>query len=93
MSYAVESMLTTKDNPFNPFVQWDEWYQWDTQSGYHTSSFLARLIHSSYDTSDADQDYDIDSAIDEVLEYNITGNYCLIDEDGRKHEARDVQNS
>lgn len=68
-------MLTTVDNPYDPFDQWDEWFQWDTANGYNTSSFLARIVRSSDDLSDADQALAIEAAIDEIVTMNVTGMY------------------
>ena len=31
-----EYMLTTIDNPFNPFTNFDDWYAFDTSKGYNT---------------------------------------------------------
>ena len=38
-------MLTTYDNPYNPFTQWDDWYKWDTDNHYYTPELLARYIN------------------------------------------------
>lgn len=37
-------MLTTVDNPFDPFENFDEWYKIDMQFGYNTCALLARLV-------------------------------------------------
>lgn len=74
-------MLTTLDNPFNPFTQYDEWYTWDVDHGYHTCSYLARITKSSDELSEADQAAAIDQAMNEILEINLTGNYVKIKED------------
>lgn len=71
----VEHMLTTVDNPFNPFTQFDEWYAFDEASGYHTTAFLARIVRTSHDLSDADQDVAIEAAIDEIVRENVLGVY------------------
>lgn len=71
----IESMLTTVDNPFDPFLDYDSWYQWDSQSGYHTPEFLARIAKVSVETSDPDQAQAIEDAIDECVKENITGMY------------------
>ena len=36
-------MLTTIDNPFNPFVDFDNWFLFDIEKDYYTLSKLARL--------------------------------------------------
>lgn len=72
-------MLTTIDNPYNPFIQFDEWMRFDESSGYYTTQFLARLTLSSGDLSDADQSRAIEHAIDEAVRENITGMYRKIE--------------
>ena len=70
-----EFALTTVDNPFDPFTQWDEWYAYDARQGYHTPSFLARIAFTSDDLSDADQASAIQSAIEEIVRENVLGIY------------------
>lgn len=72
-SNPTEYMLTTFDNPFDPFTQFDEWFAWDRQAGYNSPSLLARLVNSSDELSDADQVVAINDAIDEILKENVTG--------------------
>lgn len=72
---TTESMLTTVDNPFDPFDQFSEWNAWDQSHGYHTSSFLARMVHQSYDLSEADQRRAVELAIDEIVSENVSGMY------------------
>lgn len=67
--------LTTLDNPFNPFEQFDQWYAFDTQKGYNTCNYLARIARSSDELSDADEDRIVEEAIDEIVELNILGIY------------------
>ncbi len=76
-----EHMLTTVDNPFNPFHQFNEWWNWDTQAGYHTLGYLARIAITSHDLSEADYSRAIESAIDEIIEENVYGVHCRITAD------------
>lgn len=68
-------MLTTIDNPYDPFTQFDEWYRFDEQRGYHTTGLLARITISSTELSDADQSDAIESAIEEAVQLNVNGMY------------------
>lgn len=70
-----EFMLTTIDNPFDPFTQWDEWRRFDEDMGYFTCSYLARIAKTSDDLSEADYDEAINDAIDEIVSFNILGIY------------------
>ena len=36
-------MLTTVDNPFDPFDNFEEWFKIDMQFGYNTCGLLARI--------------------------------------------------
>lgn len=67
------SMLTTIDNPFNPFTHFDEWFAFDEEKGYHTCQFLARISRASSDMSDSDYERENERAIDEIVKFNVRG--------------------
>jgi hypothetical protein len=69
----VEYMLTTVDNPFDPFSQFDEWLAYDTKMGYHSASFLDRIAKVSSDLSAPDQEKAIQDAIEEIVNENVLG--------------------
>lgn len=69
------AMLTTTDNPFDPFDDYDSWFAYDTRVGHHTTSYLARIVVTSEDMSEADQNLAIEYAIDEIVEENVNGLY------------------
>lgn len=69
------SMITTIDNPFDPFSQFDEWYAFDTQKGYNTCDYLAKLAYGSPDLSALDQLKAVELAIDEIVSLNLLGIY------------------
>ena len=70
-----EVMLTTIDNPFDPFTQFDEWKAFDEQKGYFTCAYLARIVKTSDELSEADEDLAIEQAIDEIVRLNVLGIY------------------
>lgn len=74
-------MLTTVDNPFDPFTQWREWYSWDETAGYHTTSFLARIVVTSTELSEEDQQLALEQGIDEIIEENVSGMYRKLTRD------------
>jgi len=76
-----EFMLTTLDNPFNPFTDYDEWYRYDVDKGYNTSAYLARIAKISNDLSEEDEAIAIDLAMDEITKMNLLGNYIKITKD------------
>lgn len=73
--YKKTTMVTTIDNPFDPFTQFDEWKNFDETQGYNTCQYLARIVVTSDELSEADQEAAIESAIDEIIDINVTGIY------------------
>lgn len=69
------AMLTTVDNPYDPFTEYSEWYSFDTRRGYQSCSLLARITKSSPELSDTDQQLAIEEAIDEIVFENANGLY------------------
>jgi hypothetical protein len=70
---VIVHMLTTVDNPFSPFTQFDEWFAFDTSKGYNSSGLLARIVITSDELSEADQSVAIENGIDEIVRENVSG--------------------
>lgn len=66
-SISEELMLTTVDNPYDPFADWDNWFAYDEQQGYHTCGLMARLALTSNDLSDEANVLAINHAIEDIL--------------------------
>ena len=47
-----ECMLTTIDNPFDPFDQFNSWLMFDMDKGYGSCSYLDRIARISDQFSD-----------------------------------------
>lgn len=71
-------MLTTIDNPFSPFTQWDEWVRYDEDKKYFTCAYLARIAKTSDELTDSDYEQAIENAINEIISLNINGLYAKI---------------
>ena len=83
-----EYMLTTVDNPFDPFTRFDEWYSYDVGKGYNTAEFLARVARISNDLSEPDQALLIQNAIDEIIEENVSGMWIKVSKESIKDDPR-----
>ncbi len=79
MAAYTESMLTTFDNPYDPFDDYRAWYVWDSNAGYNTSGLLARLTKVSNEMSDSEYWEVVGLAIDEILERDVLGIYKKIE--------------
>ncbi len=69
MSRAVA--LTTTDNPYNPITDYDNWERFDQEKGYSTNYYLDRVCHTTRELGDDLYAQDIESAIDEIVEYDL----------------------
>ena len=73
-------MLTTKDNPYNPFEQYDLWLQYDLEMGYQSCERLAKIIQLEDGMSDQEKEDAMDRAIDEIIKHDPLGIYCRANE-------------
>lgn len=73
-----ECMLTTFDNPYNPFEQFTEWFLFDVEKGYNTCSYIARIAQFSDDMTQKEIDEENERAIDEILKYDFMNMYKKI---------------
>ena len=68
-------MLTTFDNPFDPFEQFDAWFLFDVEKGYNTCAYLARIAKTSDQLSDTENNQEVERAIDEIIKYDFMNIY------------------
>lgn len=78
-----EYMLTTIDNPFSPFKNFDEWFAYDTQKGYNTCAYLARVLKTSDELSENDDRLATNQAINEIIEADPFGIYIKVKENDK----------
>ncbi len=68
-------MLTTIDNPFDPFEQFTSWMLFDKEKGYDSSERLMRIANISDDMTQKEVDEEIERAIDEIIKYDFLNIY------------------
>ena len=68
MANKEEHMLTTLDNPYNPFTQWDEWFAFDLAKGYDTCGTLARFACTGNNLTEEENGVIIEQAMDDILD-------------------------
>ena len=79
--------LSTKDNPYNPFDQFDSWYQFDMDKGYCSCSYLARIARTSDQLTEEENNQEIERAIDEIIKYDFMNNYIKVKKEVSTSEA------
>lgn len=70
--------ITTYDNPFDPFDQFDSWYMFDMNRGYNTCGWLGRLAMTSDALSDSENNEEIERVINDIIKYDPTGMYIKV---------------
>lgn len=84
-------MLTTYDNPFNPFEQFSSWFLFDVEKGYNTCSYLARIAKLSDEMSQQEEDEEVERAIDEIIKYDFMNIYKKVrKQDSTSSELKDI---
>lgn len=69
-------MLTTFDNPYDPFNEFEKWYSYDTvEKGYNTCAYLARIARTSEEFTEAENAQQIELAIDEIIRNDFLNIY------------------
>ena len=76
-----QTMITTMDNPFSPFDNYVAWNNWDIMHGYHTSALLARVVVTSDEISEEDQNSALREGMDEIVSNNLSGVHILVSRD------------
>lgn len=71
-------MLSTTDNPFDPFDDFDNWYKFDTLHHYNCCSYLDKIAKTSDELPESLNQLEIERAIDEIVQVNINGLYCKV---------------
>ena len=71
-------MLSTIDNPYDPFDNFSSWYMYDVESGYNSCAYLARIAKTSEQFTDTENDEEIERAIDEIIQYDFRNIYVKV---------------
>lgn len=70
-----EFMLTTIDNPFDPFEQFDSWLMFDKEKGYDSCERLARLVNITSDMTQKEMEEETERAIEILIKYDFTNTF------------------
>lgn len=70
-----ECMLTTVDNPYNPFEDFTLWLMFDKEKGYNCCEKVARIAQISDDMSEKEINEETDRAIDEIIKNDFMNIY------------------
>ena len=70
-----ETMLTTFDNPFDPFDDFIAWWMFDISQGYNSCGLLARIARSSDEFSSKEDKEETERAIESIIDNDFLNIY------------------
>ena len=68
-------MLTTFDNPFNPFVDFRSWYMFDCEKEHYTSSRLARIAEVDSEMTEREINAEKERAMQLITKYDFENKF------------------
>lgn len=68
MSRSYDFMLTTTDNPYDPFTQFTDWYKFDMIKGYDCCGLLARESETNDLYGEERNEEIIENAVNRIVE-------------------------
>lgn len=73
-------MLTTLDNPFDPFDEFTSWFDFDIEKGHNTCGRLARIVEINPEMTQKEIDEERERAIDFIIKYDLEDKYIKVHE-------------
>lgn len=70
-----EARLTTIDNSFDVFEEFNQWFLFDIEKGYNSCGYLDRIAKTTDDMSEQEENAEIERAIDEIIKYDFMNIY------------------
>ena len=68
-------MLTTFDNPFNPFVDFPSWYMFDCEKEHYTCSRLARIAEIDSEMTEKEINEEKERAMRLITTYDFENKF------------------
>lgn len=79
MAKRREVWLTTLDNPYDPFTQFETWNRFDEDHGYFTLKRICRVKNGDDELDDEREQEYLEDAIDTLLDFNMFGNWRKVE--------------
>ena len=68
MDGVKDYMLTTLDNPWNPFTNYEEWLSFDVAKGYDTPGVLDRFSITGNNLTEEENQKILNEAMDRIID-------------------------
>lgn len=73
--------LSTFDNPFNPFTDYNSWLSFDKEKDYNSSERLMRVAKITEEMSDVEETREIERAIDTIIKNDFLNIFIKVSQD------------
>ena len=77
-------MLSTVDNPFNPFDDFTSWHMFDCEKGHNTSSRIARIANIDPEMTQKEVEEEQMRAMDLIFRHDFEDKYIKVFENQAK---------
>ncbi len=81
--------LTTNDNPYSPFDEFEKWFMFDNDHGYNSCSYLARVARTSDALTPQENSTALEEAIDDIVRLDFTERYKKVSKEVPDSESDD----
>ena len=82
-----EYMLSTYDNPYNPFEQFTLWLMFDKEKGYDSCERMMRLANITEGMTQKEIDEETDRAMNLLIELDFTNTFTRVTQEDFKNKS------
>lgn len=84
--------LTTHDNPYSPFDDFNKWFMFDNDHGYHSCAYLARVARTSDALTPDENSKALEEAIDDIIRLDFDGVYMKVEKEASPDDTEEYYN-
>lgn len=81
--------LTTNDNPYDPFDDFDKWFMFDNDHGYNSCSYLARIARTSDALTPNENNEELEQAIDDIIRLDFMNIYKKVVREDKNNDLEE----
>ena len=85
-----QCLISTVDNPFDPFEDFESWLTFDIEKGYYSCNKLMRVAQVSDEMSETEKETEIERAIDSIIKNDFTDTYIKVVKDLNDFDENDI---
>lgn len=85
--------LTTIDNPYSPFDQYEEWLTFDKLHHYDSNELLARFAFYSDELTEEEKNEETEAAIDNILRVDFLKMYKKVEKEVENDDEDDEEDA